>query len=185
MGISDTFDADLVDPCIEDASRWVEQVCGRRFYADTVATVRNYPPPAGYGFGAVLTVDDFQPGSITIVNNGTTLTTTQYQIDEFNGLTGANELTAGWTIRLLQGIWGVPTWPGQASVAVTAKWGWPAVPNQIKRATLMQAAYFYQSKDTRLGVAGFDTGVIKLRDNSQAVSLLQAFIKSASRFGLA
>lgn len=51
---------------------------------------------------------------------------------------------------------GVPSsWPtGDREVAVTAKWGWTAVPVAVKAATMLQASRFYSRRDSPYGVAG-------------------------------
>lgn len=44
-------------------------------------------------------------------------------------------------------------------VTVTAKWGWTAVPDTVKEATLVQTARFFKRKDAPFGIAGSpDTG---------------------------
>jgi hypothetical protein len=187
LGISDNADDDLFDAAIEDASRWIDQATGRRFYADTVASARSYVrPTVNAVFGAVLEVDDFLPTSlVSIVDLGTTVDSTQYQLEQNVGMVGPNESTAIWSIRFFRSMAAYVIFPGQASIVVTAKWGWPAVPNAVVRACLLQAAYLFQSKDTRLGVTGFDTGVVKAKDSTAAAGMLRPFIKAQTRWGFA
>lgn len=71
---------------------------------------------------------------------------------------------------------------GQATVQVTAKWGWPQVPTAIKQATLLQAAMIYQSKNAPAGLQGtpemgsvrYPTGL-----HPQAVRLVEPYRKNA------
>lgn len=45
------------------------------------------------------------------------------------------------------------------AVTVTAKWGWTAVPDTVKQATLIQASRFFKRRDAPFGIAGSpDTG---------------------------
>lgn len=43
---------------------------------------------------------------------------------------------------------------GGSDVAVTAKWGWSAVPDTVKAATLLQVQRFYMRRGSPFGVAG-------------------------------
>lgn len=44
-------------------------------------------------------------------------------------------------------------------VTVTGKWGWTAVPDTVKQATLLQASRFFKRRDAPFGIAGSpDTG---------------------------
>ncbi|WP_433232397.1 head-tail connector protein [Micromonospora sp. CA-248260] len=55
------------------------------------------------------------------------------------------------------------TWPDRARVRITAEWGFPAVPPEIERATLIQANRLFMRKDSAQGVAGnSEWGVIRL-----------------------
>jgi hypothetical protein len=52
---------------------------------------------------------------------------------------------------------------GLASVEVTAKWGWPAVPDPIEQATLMMASRLYGRKASPMGVIGVgDFGPVRI-----------------------
>jgi hypothetical protein len=52
---------------------------------------------------------------------------------------------------------------GLASVEVTAKWGWPAVPDSIKQATLMLSSRLYGRKASPMGVIGVgDFGPVRI-----------------------
>jgi hypothetical protein len=51
----------------------------------------------------------------------------------------------------------------QALVQVTAVFGWPAVPEPITQATIIQASRIFKRYDSPLGVAGFgDLGAIRV-----------------------
>lgn len=59
-----------------------------------------------------------------------------------------------WT-RLVLAEGASVTWPTRGRrIAVTARWGWSAVPATVKTATLLQAQRFYARRDSPYGVAG-------------------------------
>jgi hypothetical protein len=70
-------------------------------------------------------------------------------------------------------------WPAycvRRAVQITALWGWSAVPDPVKQATLIIAAEQWKLKDAPFGVAGFgEFGPIRVRDNPMAASLLARY----------
>ena len=59
-------------------------------------------------------------------------------------------------------------WPvaanGRTLIQITARWGWSAVPDAIREATVLLAARQFRRLDSPLGVAGFgDLGAIVVR----------------------
>jgi hypothetical protein len=51
----------------------------------------------------------------------------------------------------------------QALVQVTAVFGWPAIPEPVTQATIIQASRIFKRYDSPLGVAGFgDLGAIRV-----------------------
>jgi len=95
----------------------------------------------------------------------TTWTTSDYQLEPVNGI--LDGLTVPYTrIRAI----GDYLWPTlnnnfgeEALVQVTALWGWPAVPEPITQATIIQASRIFKRYDSPLGVAGFgDLGVMRV-----------------------
>ncbi|HEY7822632.1 MAG TPA: hypothetical protein VIG24_07365, partial [Acidimicrobiia bacterium] len=76
------------------------------------------------------------------------------------------------------GYW--PTWRGQATVRVYARYGWPEVPAAVKTATLLQASRLFTRNDSPLGVAGFgDMGAMRVSRfvDPDVEMLLQPFRK--------
>lgn len=62
------------------------------------------------------------------------------------------------TLALVGNQYGSVSVKGAACVQVTAKWGWPAVPSQVKQAALIQAHFLLTNRGSPLGVVlpGFD-----------------------------
>ncbi len=71
---------------------------------------------------------------------------------------------------------------GQATVQVTARWGWPSVPTPIKQATIIQAAMVFEAKGAPAGLMGspdvgqtrFPTGL-----HPQARMYVEPFVRDA------
>jgi len=55
--------------------------------------------------------------------------------------------------------------------------GWPAVPRNVKTASLIAAAQIFRIKDAPFGVAGFgEFGVVRIQQNPQVMWLLRRYI---------
>jgi hypothetical protein len=164
MRITDTVDDTLLESRISEASRVIDQHCDRRFYADGTATARVYVANA-YD---VVFVDDVSTVTGLVVktdssNDGsyaTTLTATQMQAEPLNATSKGLPITSIRTTA--SGAF--PTTQAPAGVQVTAKWGWPAVPEPVKSACILLAGRLVKRGDSLLGVAGFgDLGAITVR----------------------
>lgn len=166
LRITDSVDDTLLTSLITTASRRIDNRCGRRFYADAAATARTYTAQQtdtvmtddiSTTTSLVVKVDDDGDGTFE-----TTLTVgTDYQLEPLNAL--ARSLP----INLLRGTGrGFPrSSVGQALVEVTAKWGWPSVPEPIAEATRLLVMRQFRRFDSPLGVAGFgDLGAIMVRN---------------------
>lgn len=182
--ITQGLDADIVATLCVAATAAVDAYCGRVFTADSVATARVfYAIDDDY-----VTIDDAL--AITTVKTdetglgtyATTWTTSDYFTEPLNGV-GQNG-RSGWPVnclRIRQTRWFTPgEWP---SVQVTAKWGWTAVPDEVKQATVMLAAELLASKDAPLGITAIDVGGIQVRGNLRVQSLLNPFTTQTASNG--
>jgi hypothetical protein len=168
IGTADTQDDDLIDNCAGAASRLIDGYANRAFWVVGTASSRVFT--AGNDF--VCQVDDMSGTAITVKSSqqanqifDTTWTTSDYQLEPVNGI--LDGLTVPYTrIRAI----GDYLWPTlnnnfgeEALVQVTALWGWPAVPEPITQATIIQASRIFKRYDSPLGVAGFgDLGVMRV-----------------------
>ena len=168
IGTADTQDDELIDNCAGAASRLIDGYANRAFWVVGTATSRVFT--AGSDF--VCQVDDMSGTAITVKSSqqanqifDTTWTTSDYQLEPVNGI--LDGLTVPFTrIRAI----GDYLWPTlnnnygeEALVQVTALWGWPAVPEPITQATIIQASRIFKRYDSPLGVAGFgDLGVMRV-----------------------
>ena len=179
LGTTDTTqDAQLQDSLVT-ASRGIEHYCGRRFYPDQVATARVFVPRNR----TLAKVDDFWTTTGLIVkadtgDDGTfasTLSASDYELQPFNGI---NDGEAGWPYYRISYV--SSTWPvtnnRDASVQVTAKWGWAAVPGPVKQACVYLAEEAFKLKGSPFGVAANDQfGPIRMRENPRVMSMLKPY----------
>jgi hypothetical protein len=174
-GIVDFFDDDLADAAISAASRAIDDMCGRRFYADTSVSARLYVPPRN--MAEVLNVDDFWTTSgLVVSDNGTTRTVgTDIQLEP-QGVIGAQSGYPYTGFRPMASFWSPALYQGQYTVTVTAKWGWAAVPTDVKNACRRLAQMRYEARNAPFGVAGFgDMGAMRFRYDSIVKELLPTY----------
>lgn len=157
----DTRDTQL-NRALSAASRSIDKTTGRRFWLDATVKQRVFRLHGRVvcdDDGDLLLVDDI--GSITglIVeagSGGSFTAVTGYETSPDNALADGEPITG---LRRLNGIWGT----GTTRVRVTAKFGWPVVPDDITEATLIQAARVFKRKDSPEGVLGSaEWGVVRL-----------------------
>lgn len=158
-----------IEKGIEAASRSIDRIANRRFYQDSVATARLYRPTDFYR----LIVDDISTTSSLVValdstGNGSytdTLTlNTDYILDPVNALSKGRPYTM---ITLVGGTLGTKLWPFPTNfrpgVQVTARWGWPAIPDDIVEATLILSADYMKRASSVGGVVGLsELGAIRM-----------------------
>jgi hypothetical protein len=171
MSISVNTDNDLLEDLIESASRSIDRIANRRFYLDANASARLYRAYSDI----FVYVDDI--GSTTNLavavdenGNGTytkTLTLNQdYILDPLT----APSLSRPYTqLTMVSNTETWPIFPGltqnglRPGVQVTAKWGWPSVPDDINMACLILTADLYKRKDAPGGILGLgDLGVVRM-----------------------
>lgn len=166
IGISDTTDDDDLEDAVEAASRDIDDYCGkgRKFWQDASVVERSYYPSQA----SRLVVDDISTATGLLVDVdtdddgsfSTSLTiNTDFVLEPVNA--AAEFPVRPWTsIRLLGGT--LSSWSrlssGRPYVRVTAKFGWSAVPEQVRRACILQAKTLFKAPDTTFGTftAGID-----------------------------
>lgn len=182
LSISDTTDNDLLEDLVESASRSIDRIANRRFYADTTASARTYR-----AFSNVFVyTDDISTTTSLVVKtdeggDGTFSKTLTIDTDFIMDPLTAAALGRPFTqLTMVSNTQTWPIYPGltqnglRPGVQVTAKWGWPSVPDDIVVATLTLTADLYKRKDAPGGVLGLgDLGVIRMspvgRDVAQIV----------------
>lgn len=155
---------DLLTQALTTASRQIDSWTGRLpdgFTLASSATARAFDVEGrtvSRRDGRVLLLVD-EIGSTTDltveIGGGATWTTvTDYRVDPVNALTYSRPIT---------GLTGMGWWVGTDQVRITAQWGWPATPQEISQACLIQAQRLYSRKDSPDGIrGGGDFGAIRL-----------------------
>jgi hypothetical protein len=156
---NDSEDDAALEAAIEVASRQIDDTCGkgRKFWQDSTVVARTYYPSSSRD----LNVDDISTVTGLIVkvdtsDDGTFDTTLTINTDFVLLPTNAAAeypVRAWETIRLLDGT--LSSWSalssGRPSVQVTAKFGWPAVPEQVERACVFQTKTLFKAPDLLFG----------------------------------
>lgn len=171
LSITDSSDDTLLENLIESASRSIDRIANRRFYADASASARTYRAYSDiYTFvddisstsGLIVQTDDDGDGTFE-----TTLTiNTDFLVEPFTAIAKGRPITQ---LTVVNTSVSFPIFPGLFSnglrpgVQVTAKWGWPSVPDDIEVATQILTADLYKRKDSPGGVLGLgDLGAIRM-----------------------
>lgn len=126
------------------AEQAVSEFCQRSFAVvaeDAVATTRYYVPDGT----EVLRIHDARAVT-AITNNGATIASSGYQLEPV-GVSWAGRTRPYEQVRLLASWWQV-NYPGEATVAVTGRFGWVAVPPEVVEATKILGKDILQQRST-------------------------------------
>jgi hypothetical protein len=185
---SETFaDADIT-LALTGASRAIDKLCNRRFYADAdVSQVRYYTPDDR----RCLRIDDLVTlTSLTVDSNGdgtyeqTWTLNTDFVLKPLNAAADSEP----WREIEIHPL-GSYCFPCHLprSVKVTGKFGWAAVPDAIKAATMMLSARLIKrAREAPFGVAGFgmDGAVVSIaRNDPDVVGLVKPYMRGRVTIG--
>ncbi|GAA4676863.1 hypothetical protein GCM10023347_34020 [Streptomyces chumphonensis] len=168
----------LLNRALAAASRGIDLACGnRRFWLDPDPVQRTVTPSGRVvrkADGELLLVDDI--GSLTglaveVGWAGAFTAVTGYETSPDNALLKGKPVTG---LLRTDGLWGA----ARTRVRVTARWGWPAVPDDIAEASLIQASRLFKRKDSPEGVMGSaEWGVVRLsRRDPDVWALIEPYI---------
>ena len=143
LRIPDAQDDQTLAASIAAASRAIDEATGRQFGQVASPEVRYYEPRFDrVRCSWVAQVDDLMTTTgLAVVQDGATVT----------------EYTLGPRNALAKGLPYTEVWVEDASteeLAITARWGWSAVPDAVKTACLLQAGRLFKRRDAPFGVAG-------------------------------
>jgi hypothetical protein len=175
----DTSRDTLLDKALTAASRGIDRATGRRFWLDDAVTVRTYRLHARVVCeedGNILLVDDIGDTTGMVVESASSSGGAYTAITGYD-TTPDNALADGYPITGLlrpNSIWGTSF----TRIRVTAKFGWPVIPDDIAQACLIQASRLYKRKDSPEGVMGSaEWGVVRLsRRDPDVWALIEPFI---------
>lgn len=155
--IPDTDDDAQIALALTAASRAVDRVCGRQFGLVAAPEARYYTPQWDSKVCRwVVKCDDLMTTTGLIVmhdpgDDGTYEAT----VDDY-ALRPVNAAPKGrpWTHLALLFTSSAHLVVREASIEVTARWGWTAIPDAVKQATILQASRILKRRDAPFGVAG-------------------------------
>ena len=190
LSISDNSDDTILETMVESASRSIDRIANRRFYLDANATSRQYR-----AYNDVFAyVDDIGTTSSLVVamdedGDGTFETTLTLNTDYILDPLTAPSLGRPYTqLTMVNTTYTWPIFPGMFSnglrpgVQVTARWGWPSVPDDIEMACQILTADLYKRKDSPGGVLGLgDLGAIRMSPLGRDVTaMVRAYKKEVA-----
>lgn len=191
-----TFDTTLLPAAVNAASRSIDTYCQTRFWKDGTAVAWTFVPcglywcnlndgpdmPPGIADTAGLIVKTDTTGTGTF---DTTWASTDYQVWPVNAANASPEarpytaLHAVGSLTFPQTVLSPFARPNR--IQVTAKWGWPAVPDAVTEACLIKAAKLFGRKDSPQGMVagGSDFGPVRIsqREDPDVVGLLRDYRK--------
>ena len=183
-GITDGNDDDRFRSALMSASREIDGHCSgrgnRQFWPVTTAAARLFHPTnAGLAVvddfwtttGLIIETDEGDTGSYSTV-----WTTADYQLEPLNGVVSGEQ---GWPYYQIRAI-GTRRFPcyRRATLRVTAKWGWMAIPSPVREACLLMAEETAKLADSPFGVGGYGQfGIVRVRDNPMAARKLHKYLR--------
>lgn len=161
LRITDTADDAAVALAATAASRAIDRYTGRQFGKVAAPVARVYEWDGARLRGQIaVEIDDLADLNgaemwIDQIGDGVTLTSVDLlqpyvQFYPWN----AGEDNRPWTHLVM--LYTAPILPSYVprSVVISALWGWAAVPDIVKQATLIQAGRFFVRRDSQYGIAG-------------------------------
>ena len=185
IGGADTSYDTKLEIALNAASRQIDGYTGLFFYQDSALSVRTYYADDG----ETCHVDDISTTTGLIVktddnDDGTfenTLTLNTHFILLPTNAAAKHPVEPYTCIRLVDsGITAFPmSYSGRPGVQVTAKFGWPAVPDDVEKACLIQATQLFKASDAVFGGLSFEAGILRVRDtlNPMAAALVERYCK--------
>lgn len=166
LGIADNVDDTMLERMVEAASRAIDSIAGRRFYLDSTATARVYRGTNPY----ILIVDDIgtTTGLVLALDTGGDGTyetvlqlNTDYVVEPFNAAAMSKPYTQITLVGSQLLPWLLPNL--RPCAQVTARWGFPTVPNDVAQSCLILTADMYKRKDSVGGNLGIsELGAIRM-----------------------
>jgi len=181
--VADTTDDEDLGDAILAASRMVDGDCQRHFFKVTEARTLGACDQWRLKLGEYMDLVSVTTLKTDAAGDGTYETTwaaSDYQLLTADGTPNLHAAPETRPYRRVHAIgdhlFPLPVWTAGARgdlVEITGVWGWPQVPDRIRRATRLLAAETFKLNSAPLGVQGFaDLGIIRVRDNPKYWRLL-------------
>lgn len=182
-GNTEAVNLDRIQSALDAADRAIDQWCARAIFVadDEDTSARVYAPEtclvASLGIHDCVEIE-------SVVENGVTLTANDdYVASPLNGLSWAGESVPYSSLVRYGRYW----WHDgpKATVTVTARWGWAAIPAPVAEACKMLGKDIATSRSRVGDVASFgEFGVVRLRQSPQITGLLAPY-RRVEAFGMA
>jgi len=171
LAIGDTVDDVELTDALATASREVEARTGRQFNAAAAASMRTYRVATPWW----VDIDDAVTVDAVTVDGRTWVVGVDYNLAPLNGVVDG---VPGWPVSRLTAT-GARCMPGGGTVAVTAVWGWTAVPAPVREATLVVAQEVANLKDAPFGIKGGDEfGAVRIgKVSPRVVAMLAPYVR--------
>src|SRR5918992_2343438 len=182
LRIGDTGDDTRLTEALSVASRGIEFCTGRQFNDAGSTSTRVYRPETR----CWAYVDDFHTTTGLVVKTddggdgtyGTTWASSDYELTPLNGIVDGQ---TGWPYTRINAVESRYFPCGRrATLQMTARWGWAAVPAPAKEATLILAEDIFKLRDTPFGVGGYgEYGRIRARQNPEVWNRIAPYRRDA------
>ncbi len=183
MPAGDLDDDARLELAIGAASRQIDAHTGRRFWQDATVVAREYvaddarcvyvPDDISTTTGLIVKVDTDGDGTYE-----TTLSSSDYRLLPTNA---ADMIPVQPFTRLVISNSSANYFPvfydGQPGVQVTAKFGWPAVPDDVTKACVIQATQLFKASAAVFGAVQFADAGIALRVRSGLNPMAEALLE--------
>jgi hypothetical protein len=167
------------------AQSTIDAYCGRTFDVPTTATARTFVVDDPY---VVKVPDIANITNLVIVDNGTTISASYFQMEIAPGVTGPISISGRtWpytSIRRLSGTWFHDCY-GNDSLSITARWGWAATPPEVSLATKLLARDYLMARDTAFGIVQVGDFSRRIAANGVVETLLGPLRRAEAAMGIA
>lgn len=161
LRITDNIDDSLLELAIESASRAIDQYTNRNFYNAGTA-IRYFAPSDSLNVDTddFVTLVSLQTMSDDEPTYDTTWGADDYQLEPLNGI--ADGIAQPYNHIRAVGDYTFLTLGNEATIKVTAVWGWATTPIQVTQATVIQASRIYKRLDSPLGIISGELGTMRI-----------------------
>lgn len=174
-----------LERAINATSRAIDQHCGRRFWLDAAVVARVYRPrdahrvlinDIGDTTGLIVKTDTTGDGTFA-----TTWDAEDYDLEPRNAdVVASGDTGAPYSFSRIVAIddKSFLVDSRRATLQITAKFGWSAVPDDVTEACILKAASLFKRREAPFGVAGFgDFGVVRIRKDPEVMDLLGPYVR--------
>lgn len=182
LGSETHADDSVIQAALDAADVAIAEDLGRAITlvaSDATPTTRHYVPS---GTNVLRIHDCIAVTAVT--TSGTVVSASAYQLEPVDALSWSGQARPYEQIRLLRSCWNLTGQHGEATVAVTGRFGWLAYPATLIDAAKILAKDIVSQREIRSGVADFGQyGAVRVRDNAY-VARLVGTLRRAESWGI-